>query len=413
MKIVQINAVYGVGSTGHIVQDIHFNLKKKGYDSYVYWATGCSLPDSNQNIRRIGNTHDHKLHALFRRIDNKQGWHSKFATKQLCAELRKLNPDVVHLHNLHSNFINLPMLLDFLGEKDIATVITLHDCWFFTGYCSSYYYYYQNGDHCEQWRNTCRDCPAVSKYRRMSVQQMFDCRKKLFSKIQRLGIAGVSNWTIEAAKESSILKNATEYRVIYNWIDTSKCIPNKKKEDILIQYDIPLDRKILLGVAQEWSEQKGLKEFLGICDAFPDNVFVVLVGKNNGVPNRKNLRCVGYIENQQELINLYSATDIFVNPSKAETFGLVTIEALACGTPVLAYDNTGSHEIVDSFCGMLAADGQANDFINCLGQMIQINKEDFSSYCVHRVKTMFEKEKQISKYIELYQDLVNMKNERK
>jgi glycosyltransferase involved in cell wall biosynthesis len=399
MKIVQINAVYGVGSTGRIAQDIAAQLRKQGHESYVFWATGCRR-DENARLIRVGNTLDHKLHAILRRLDGKQAWHSKAATKKLCRDILKIEPDVVHLHNLHSNYIHLPYLLQFLGQQKIPTLITIHDSWMFTcGFCPHYFYY-----NCDQWTTGCTDCPAVKKILRKDGAKMFRIKEDLYSRIPNLAINGVSQWTTEAASQG-MLKTAKIKETIYNWIDTALFKPQNNTAEVRQKYGIPENHKLILGVSQGWSENKGVKEFLQIADEMRDEATVILVGKDCGIPRRENVKCIGFTNNRQELIDLYSAADVFVNPSRAETFGLVTAEALSCGTPVVAYNNTGSREVVAPQCGALATDGDADSLVSLTRRVLESQKETYSAACRQWVQENFEKQTQLQKYVELYEKL--------
>jgi len=399
MKIVQINAVYGVGSTGRIARDISRALTEQGHEAHVFWAIECRR-DEYARFTRIGNTLDHKLHALLRRLDGRQGWHSKAATRKACREIAALNPDVVHLHNLHSNFIHLPILLRFLAEKKIPTLITLHDGWMYTcGFCAHHFYH-----NCEEWGKGCADCPAVPVHRRKSGERMYQQKKELYARIPHLAVNGVSRWTAEEAR-SSMLGCADPIRYIYNWVDTDLFCPQTNSDKVREKYAIPSYHKLILGVSQGWSERKGLMEFVRLAREMKDSATVLLVGEDNGVPRLPNLRCIGFTNDRQELVELYSAADLFVNPSRAETFGLVTAESMACGTPVVAYDNTGASELVAPQCGALAPDGDAEALIALAKQVLQRGKQSFGSACRQWVLDNFEKEKQVQKYIDLYKQL--------
>ncbi len=403
MKIVQINAVYGVGSTGRIAQDIAMELRARGHESYVFWATGCRA-DENAHLIRVGNTLDHKLHALLRRLDGKQGWHSKAATRKLCRELLCIQPDVVHLHNLHSNYIHLPELLRFLGEQKISTLITIHDSWMFTcGYCAHYFYH-----NCDQWNKGCTNCVAVKKALRKDGAKMYRIKENLYSRIPNLAINGVSQWTTDAAGRG-MLKTAKIKQCIYNWVDTEQFKPQNNAAEIREKYGIPAHHKLILGVSQGWSENKGLKEFLKIADELRDQATVILVGQDNGIPKRENLKCIGFTNDRQELIELYSAADLFVNPSRAETFGLVTAEALSCGTPVVAYNNSGSAELVAPQCGALAPDGDADSLVSLTRRVLENPKESYSAQCRQWVLENFHKQTQLQKYVELYEQIISIK----
>lgn len=399
MKILQINAVYGMGSTGKIVRDISQTLIAQGHESYVMWATGCRKDDSGVTLIRIGNTLDHKVHALLRRLDGGQGLHSKAATQKACKQILKIKPDVVHLHNLHSNYIHLPTLLNFLGKHNIPTLLTMHDCWFIGSYCMHYKNY-----NCQKWLTDCVDCPAVRPAWQKNVAKAFAQRKQLWANIRHLAVNGVSSWTTEAARQS-VLKTAEHIACIYNFVDTDVHKPQDSAATVREKYAIPANRKLILGVSQSWSAEKGIDTFEMLADKLGDTVQVILVGDSSGVREKENLRCIGFTANTQQLVELYSAADVLVNASEAETFGLVTAEAMACGTPVVAYDNSGSSELVPAQCGYLAEDGNKDALLKAVKDVLQKGKARYTSACREHVCQNFEKDNQLQKYLQFYEKI--------
>ena len=400
MKIVQINAVYGTLSTGKIVRDIHEALKDSGNDSYVFWGTLCRQDKSDKNIMRVGNTLDHKLHALLYRADKKQGWHSAAATRRLCRRIKEIGPDVVHLHNLHSNYINLPILLRYLAENSTPTLLTIHDCWFFTGYCT---YYTAFG--CDKWQSGCKNCPACISDDGLPCELLKE-KEQLYKAIPTLAFNGVSRWTAEAA-EQSILSPSAIKRYIYNWIDLDIFRDTENRAEVFKKYGIPPDKKLILGVSQSWSVRKGLNEFIELSNRFKEEAQVVLVGESSAVPHDSGIKTVGFTNSASELAELYSAADVFVNPSRMETFGLVTAEAMACGTPVASYANTGSLELVTEECGRLAKDGDIGDMISAVEETLKNGRKSYSESCRGRAVRLFKKEERINDYIRLYSDIIN------
>ena len=154
MKVMQINAVYGVGSTGVIVKDLHELCLQNGIESYVSYSTTNQKSEDIKNGYIIGGTLGKKIHAFLSRLGGKQAYFSSFATKKFIKHIKRIKPDIVHLHNLHSNYINMNMLLDYLGKSNTETIITLHDCWFYTGGC---FHYTAAG--CGKWLEGCGNCP--------------------------------------------------------------------------------------------------------------------------------------------------------------------------------------------------------------------------------------------------------------
>ena len=233
---------------------------------------------------------------------------------------------------------------------------------------------------------------------------MYRIKEALYSTIENLAVNGVSQWTTDAAKQS-MLKSAKLHKCIYNWVDTQLFQPQENAAEIRAKCSIPENHKLILGVSQGWSENKGLKEFLQLADELRDEATVILVGEDCGVPKRDNLHCIGFTNTRQELIDLYSAADVFVNPSRAETFGLVTAEAMSCGTPVVAYNNTGSAELVAPQCGALVPDGDAEQLVTLTRTVLENRKASYAAACRQWVLDNFEKQKQLEKYLELYQQL--------
>lgn len=402
MRIIQINAVYGVGSTGHIVQDIHEMLCAEGHESYVFWATACANADDPAHFYQIGSQLDHKIHAVLRRIGKNQGWHSKLATKAACEKIKLLKPDVVHLHNLHSNYIHLPTLMKCLGDEKISVLLTLHDCWYYTGYCTHYRKY----GNCERWYDGCSHCPAVSRIYQSRIEKIFKRKTDIFSQLEYLYCNGVSQWTTEDGRNSPML-NLKDCSCIYNWINTDIFKPYSNRAEVCLRYDIPASKKIVLGVAQGWSDEKGLQEFRVLSNRLSTEAVVVLVGNHNGLQSDDNLRFVGYTKNQLELAELYAAADLLVNPSSFETFGLVTAEAMACGTPVVAYRNTGTAELVTEACGVLVDNQNVEKLIEAVRHVLSRSKTDYFVECVENVIRKFEKHAQLDKYLSLYRRMAD------
>ena len=403
MRVVHINATNGVGSTGNIALSIHKKVIEDGGESYVLWGTKSNTPPAPSFIK-IGNWFDHKLHAFLSRLDKGQGFHSTIATKKACKEIQKLNPDIVHLHNLHSNYMNIEKLLGFLKEQNIPVVITLHDCWFFTGYC----YYYQKYSDCMQWKTGCKDCPAVSPHYKKKVRDMFEKKRELFSNWDKVFIVGVSKWTVQDA-EMSILSNTGYKTCIYNWVESEDSNLTKSKAEICKKYGVEPNKKIILGVAQGWNvgNSKGADEFIEISKRYNDKAEVVLVGNNIDMPELSGLHCIGYTSSKNELEELYSIADVFVNPSKFETFGLVNVEAMSCGTSVIAYENTSAIELIGDEYGILVPNGDFDGFINAVGNFINSEQPDKSLKLKNYVNENFNKKLQLDKYVDLYRAIVN------
>ncbi|MBR4287499.1 MAG: glycosyltransferase [Clostridia bacterium] len=398
MKVMQINAVYGVGSTGVIVEDLHNLSLKNGIESYVSYSTTNKNPNEIKNGYVIGDTLGKKMHAVLSRIGGKQAYFSSFATKKLIKHIENVKPDIVHLHNLHSNYVNLNRLLDYLGEREIKTVVTLHDCWFYTGGC---FHYTAVG--CDKWQKSCGNCPKKNQdtpalLRDNSAKILAD-RKKYFGKMKNLTMTGVSGWMTDEGEKTVFKGKKTE--VIYNGIDTEFFVPTPS--DFRKKHKLE-DKFLILALANKWFRPINKKTFDYVCENLPDDSVIVMLGctesQRQGLP--ANVLPLDFIKDRDELRKVYSACDVFANCTREESFSLVNVEAQSCGTPVVTYRNTGAQETVDNKCSFSIENGNEKEFFEAIMKIKELGKKELSNDCVKWVKENFDRDENYMKYIELY-----------
>lgn len=409
MKILQINAFYEFGSTGRITKQIENRIIAENYDSYVCY--GRDVSDNSyvsKNIFKIGTKKDYIIHKLTTHFLGYQNHSSVRATAELVSYIDQINPDIIHLHILHGHYLNLSVLFNYIKEKNIPVVWTFHDCWAFTGHCG---YFFDVG--CEKWKDECDECPLKKTYPRSLIfdrsREQWSEKKELYSQYQNLHIVTVSIWLEKLVRES-FLRNR-DIRTIYNGIDCGIFCPRDSYDKIRDRLGIQ-NKKIILGVASGWTERKGLADFIEIASIIPDDIRIVLVGK---IPERidlpDNVIKYGSVSSQDELAEIYSAAEVFVNPSRQETFGLTTAEAMACGTPSVVYDVTASPEIVgvDEGCGAVARAYDVTDLLEKTKRFI-MKKNEPNTSAIRRINDIFSNEKCLNQYIELYEEIVNGKS---
>ena len=402
MTVLQINAVYEKYSTGRTCKELHTYFLSNNIDSYI------ASPDLNgltDHSYKIGNKIDRKTHALLSRLLGNQGYYSKHSTKKLITFINSINPDVVILRNLHGNYINIELLLNYLSEKKIAVILVLHDCWFYTGKCV----YYME-DHCDRWRRKCGKCPALKKGNPSlwfdKSSEMLEDKKRLFSKIDKLAVVGVSKWVSKDAS-ISILRNAMIHTYIYNWIDLDKF---QKKDVSLLKTKIGIEnKKVILGIAMIWNQAKGYQIFNQLAEQLSDEYQIVLVGDYSKLDkvNAKIIH-IGTVHDIDYLVQIYSMADVFVNPTIQETFGKTTAEALACGIPIVAYNGTATPELVgeDGKCGILVNSLNTDDYKTAIENVLSSGL-DYMYNCRHRAELLFDKDKNIEKYMDIINTMVN------
>lgn len=401
MIIAQINAVYRYSSTGRTTEEMHHYLLDHGHESYVFCLRNES--DEKDNIFEVVSYLQYRIAGVQSRLTGLEAYQSKNTTRKVLRSLDEIKPDIVIIRNVHSDYVNLPLLLNYLSQKQIATIVVLHDCFLFTGHC---YYYTKLG--CYKWQSECDGCPQLKvgnpRWFFDRSRKEFRDKKVLFSAIKDLAVVGVSDWITDESKKSVILANAKTFKRIYNWIDLDVFKPHDTSE--LRKTMGMVDDFVVLGIAQSWSEAKGLSVFIQIANRFP-SVKVIMVG--NITEEQKaslpaNVITPGSLSSKSILSDYYAMADVFINPSVQETFGKVTAEALSCGTPVIANNATANPELVGD-CGALVNDNNIDDYSMALNDIISRGKPFYSQKCRQRAEELFDKNKNMEQYIDLFQEI--------
>ena len=346
MKIVQINT-FPYKATGTIMINIHEKLLEQGVDSYVVWGRGRAAQNEHE-IAILDNV-GVKWHGIYTRITDKTGFASKRATKKLIGELEKINPDIIHLHNIHGYYVNIEMLFKYIRNSRIKVVWTLHDCWAFTGHCA---YFDMVG--CEKWKTGCYNCEQKQTYPISMIKDNskwnWKMKQELFTGLD-MTIVTPSKW-LKSLVEQSFLK---EYpvNVIYNGIDLDVFHPTKIHLEELSRLN---NKYLILGVASEWSERKGLQDFLKLANILDKNKYqIVLVGLSKQQIKKLPNYVIGIERtgNARELAGIYTQADVFFNPTYEDNFPTTNLESIACGTPVITYNTGGSPEAISKNTGVV------------------------------------------------------------
>lgn len=341
MKVLQVNATYGLGSTGTIVRDLKDCCEANKIECYIAYA----LTDEKvERGYKIGNWLSNKLHALLSRISGKQAYFSYLPTIRFIRYIRNLQPDVVHLHNLHANYINLPMLLKYLAKNDIRTIITLHDCWWYTGGC---FHYTAAG--CNKWLDKCGNCPKrtddTPAYLYDRSAEILEDKKQLLLAIPRLTVIGVSEWISNEARKSFLASK--EIKTIRNGIDLTvfKPTPSDLRERLGLE-----GKYVILGPASKWLDPIN-KEVLDyfVANMKSDEVLLLFGAEKTDRSLPSNVKLYGYTRDKQELAALYTMADVFVNCTREDTLPTINLEAQACGCRVVTFATCGASETVDGF----------------------------------------------------------------
>lgn len=399
-KLLQINVTANWGSTGKIAEQIGLLAIRQGWESYI--AYGRMMNTSKSQLIKIGSQWNVYLHYAFSRFGDLEGLLSKNATRKLLKEIERINPDVIHLHNIHDHYLNYPILFTYLSKRKIPVVWTQHDQWAVTGHCCYI------PDSCEKWKTSCHNCPQIEGLNLDRSIKNFKLKKKFFTSLKSLTLVPVSEW-LGGIMNDSYLKTC-DIKVIHNGIDTNVFCP--QDYNVRANYDIG-SRKIILGVASDWSERKGLQDLLNMAALLPsDEYVIVVVGKvlqkvELTIKNKCEVIFINRTQNVHELAGLYSSASVFVNPTYQDNYPTTNLEAMACGTPVITYDTGGSPEAISTGTGIVVEQGNVSSLAESVISICERDRKSYTIACRKRAEEYFDKDKCFEKYMELYRVLIS------
>jgi len=399
VRIFQING--GVfGSTGKIMFGIARLAREQGHE--VLCASPITSTNRNQQPEdeyiKIGSYYGRCLSVLLARLTGLEGCFSIFATHKLISRIKKYKPDVLHLHSIHNSYLNVPMLFRFIKKSKLRVIWTLHDCWAFTGHCPHF-----DMISCDKWQSECGRCLQYRDYPRSyydNSRMMHRLKKKWFCGVDDLTIVTPSKWLADLVKRSFLKEYPV--KIINNGIDLSvfKPTPGDFRKKNRLE-----DKIIVLGVAFGWGNRKGLDVFVELARRLNKRYQIVLVGTDEQVDKQlpSNIISIRRTQNQSELAEIYSAADVFVNPTREDTYPTVNMESIACGTPVITFDTGGSSETVLEKCGTWV---EKDDVDALLDEIVNSkNKQQWSNVAYSDSLVQFDKSEKYSEYARLYSEV--------
>ncbi len=403
-KILQINADANKGSTGRIAEQINTIARKYGWETFFMFGRD-SLPCKSKVVHS-GNRLQVLEHYVEHRLFDNDGLASRLTTRKMVKKIERINPDIIHLHNIHDHWLNYRILFEYLNSIGTPVVWTMHDCWAFTGGCP---HFSQMG--CFHWRDggCTNGCPIRkrTKMRRLfeKTQMHFQLKRKLFTDNKRLTIVPVSHW-LEKMVRQSFFKDKNII-TIQNGIDINSFrIINV--DSVREKYGIR-DNKYIIGVSSVWLPYKGWNDFLLLSRLLSSNIRLVLVGLDKAkIKEAKKHGIIGIARTQNinELSALYSEALCFCNLTYMDTFPTTNLEALACGTPVITYQTGGSPESVTQETGYVVEQGDLNGVVKAVKEIELKGKEHYRNSCRQRAVNFFNKEDKFKNYIDLYESLM-------
>jgi len=401
--LLQLNVTAGVGSTGRIAEEIGKIAISKGWNSYI--AYGRNGKGSESHLIKSSKRLNVLTHALSARVFDNAGLLSTSDTKRLIKNIHEINPSIIHLHNLHGYWLNYRLLFDFLSERKIPVVWTIHDCWPFTGHCGHFVF-----QGCNRWKSGCYDCPLKrdfpASYFIDRSKKNYEIKKTAFLQIRdRLILAPVSRWLSDLVGESFL--GQIPRKVVYNGVDTKLFHPTGAAE-IKLKLNI-VRKKMLLAVASGWDERKGINDYVKLREYLPHREYaIVLLGMNKTQIAQLPDGIIGLepTESVVELAEYYRSADVLLSLSQAETFGLTIAEGMACGTPSIVYNTTAMPELIGDGTGLVVTPGNIEEVSRAVQRICNWDMELTAEKCVRHVKENFDSYQNYLEYFKLYDELL-------
>lgn len=391
------------GSTGKIVSDIADYTAEHGYESVL-----CAPLGDGKNSRiKYYRTSLPFEQGMYRRIKFYTGYQygfAPFSTAKIKRIIKKEMPDIVHLHCINGDMVNIYSLLNFLKKNKMRTVVTNHAEFYYTGNCIHSY-------HCEKWKMGCGDCPNKQEATRARLRDVsanaWKRMQKAFDGLEAVMVS-VSPFVLNRAASSPITGHLPQ-KSILNGINTD-IFSRRNASNLRERHHIAEDTKILLHVTANFSadeqDLKGGRFLIDLARRFDKKNLVVLVaGKTeNDLDLPPNVILLGKVMDQELLARYYSLADLTVLTSRRETFGMPVAESLCCGTPVVGFEAGGPESIaIDEYCRFVkhadvdALEDAVSSFLNASFNPADIEREAHRKYDAKVMATQ---------YMEIYNELI-------
>lgn len=405
MKVLLINTVWKRASTGKIAYAFYNELIKRGHECRFLYGR-IDKTNTDENIIALDTKLETKLH---RKINRVTGYHSTFAPnalKRLKKVVEEFQPDIVQLYNLHGDYLDIYGMFDYLSEKKIPIVYGMLDEHPYLGYCCYAY-------DCDQFKYGCQQCKRNYHSGYMwslffnRARETFLLKEKAYKK-NNIVFTG-PKWVLERARESALLKDA-HLEEVDEFVENESIFVPRDGGGIREHLLIKEDEIMILNVAPSSDLRKGVRDFIQMAEKCRDKRFkfvnVGYQGTSDKLP--KNFIGIGFVSDQKQLAEYYSAADALVCTSYADTMPNVCLEALSCGTPVYGYEVTGIPYVAQQPCGNFVPVGDVDAMLKELSSIFrkdtQIQKQ-CRSYAEQRYSLRVYADKMIKIYEETLHNL--------
>jgi len=402
LRVVQISTFVQGGGAERIAWDLHVGLRRRGHDARLAVgsanrdepgvvllkgrrATGLDrilrgvparalapLASRSKSARRLQNAIRHPG-AIRRALDRLKGREAfEYPESRSLLDSLPWTPDVIHGHNLHGGYFDLRYLP--VLARAAPLVLTLHDEWLNTGHCA-----YSLG--CERWRVGCGMCPDLAIYpsiARDGTAENFRIKRALYAD-GPFFVAAPSRWLLDRARVGVLSEAALDFRVIPNGVDTSIFNPVGRAESRARLGIEPTDGVLLF--AANLTRSNPFKDHATVTaaarrmaeTATGAHLVLICLGEPGPIEQLSHgeIRQLGYESDPHRMADYYRAADLYLHAAHADNAPLTILEALACGTPVVATATGGIPEQIRSLAGVPGAwNGDAHGVESATGVLV-------------------------------------------
>lgn len=367
MKIAQVNVIYGHGSTGRIVDTLHKQYLKLGHDSYVLYGRGPKPED--KRVKRTGFLWEAKLWRFIQLFSGNTLGGSPLSTLRLKRNIKRLKPDVVHVHLINGNMCNVISVLSWLKKKKYHVVFTHHAKFFFAGGCGI--------NLCDKYAMGCGQCPLKRKeFGRFAP----DRTASLFLRLKKIGFKDwsakhsfVSPWLMSLAEKSPIIAGAS-MRPIFNPVDVDVFKPIEGEES-------PIDAPyVFFPSSMSGADTKGAHFINDLASRLETmGLRLVTTEGRSGATIHLNVVDVGRVKTPREMARLYRHAKATLILSLFESFSLPTIESILCGTPVVGFECGGPSTLKTGGMAEFVPYGDLDALTDALGRVKKETKDDLAN----------------------------------
>lgn len=402
MRVLQIGATY-VGAQEKIEFAIHTYLESIGHESYILYAYGTS---NNARIIKYESKWTNIIRRALWKYIGKNPHCALLSTIQMLRKIRKIHPDIVHLHMLHHGYTDYILLLKYLAKKKIPIIYTMHDMWAFTGGC-----YHYTDKQCSEYMENCMNCPKDTSELDCSVTKTsyyLNVKLNLFKNLKKVAFVAVSDWVHQEIMKSKL--SCYQQYTVWNALnaDTYMELDEIKDTECLKEFNSN-DKFKILGVAANWDTRKGIQRFFELANLLGEDYEIILAGNVSEQIKKTaptNIIFIGQVIDKRMLAKCYEQADIHISMSLEETFGLTFVEAAYSGTRSIGFDSTAIAQVVNKVKGFVIKENDVQEVavkVRKLNQKRELCK--LSNAEMKEIFTEFSSKKMAEEYFRIYNSL--------